>query len=191
MIRKLPFILLLVLLASCATKPEDPFAEMDAASQKTFDAYSKLAKHDHPTSVILHEGLPHQMWDAELLESERNTKETIEIEGYPFYSEPKTIEGKEAEEILEILLNPELFVPYGGMKLCGGYHPDYDITTMLGSEDFHIQVCFGCHEVKLIGESQTITIDMKKGTIDQIRPLLLAHHDQRPESDFFRAQNNE
>lgn len=125
------------------------------------------------------------MWESELLKKEKERDDVVEIGGFGFYTDFWKIE--DPERIFDVILNPDHFERYGGPKLCGGYHPDYNFIVKKGSDLLHIQVCFGCHELKTIeGENERI-VDMADGTNDLIRELLRRYFKNRPESEIYKA----
>src|SRR5437867_5072942 len=49
--------------------------------------------------VLLYEGLPHDFWEAELLQSELRRKKTLKLHGYPFYEELLVLKSDDAEQL--------------------------------------------------------------------------------------------
>ncbi|MDB5386806.1 MAG: hypothetical protein JWM11_2452 [Planctomycetaceae bacterium] len=109
------------------------------------------------------EGLPHQWYESELLESELRTKQTIEDHGFPFYAKSQQISSEDAGKIKRILLNPWSYrrrAP-NTKKTCGGYHPDYALEWTDTDGKHQIQRCFGCGEVKLYGPVNDAHYDLQ------------------------------
>jgi hypothetical protein len=100
--------------------------------------------------VEVFEGLPHQFDEAELLEAELARKETVNIGGFPFYAEPISVDSRTLESIAAGCRSPASYAPWSGLKLCGGFHPDWCVTFGEGETSWHLLICFGCRELKLL-----------------------------------------
>src|SRR6476646_8336235 len=61
--------------------------------------------------LILHEGLPHPANEAELFESEKKTKKTVTIAGWPFYTEPLELKEADKTKLVELLGQEKTFRP--------------------------------------------------------------------------------
>jgi len=77
--------------------------------------------------VRLYEGTPHNGWERDLLRRELATDPHIELHGYSFYKEPLRLKAGDGERLTRLFTDKGSFMPYGGPKTCGGYHPDYGI----------------------------------------------------------------
>lgn len=131
--------------------------------------------------VVLHEGLPHPMWERELLQRERETKPVRELHGYPFYRETLPLREDEARKITETLAAPAMYAPFSGEKKCGGFHPDYAVEWRRG-EDVHLALlCFGCEEVMLFGPGIESRHDLRNAKA--VQEVLASHHKNRPVHD--------
>lgn len=129
-------------------------------------------------AVVLHEGLPHPVFEAALLERERASGSVEELHGYAFYREPLALTGEEAREITEAMASPDQFLPFSGEKKCGGFHPDYAVEWRRGGEVYTALVCFGCEEVKLFGPGMASRHDMRAA--ERFGEVLGRHHKNRP-----------
>ena len=95
------------------------------ASKKFEDLKPLAATIARADRVILHEGLPHPAEDRAFA-TERKTKKTIDIGGSLFYAEPLALKEEDVKKLTGLLTEETTFVPFGGVKKCGGFHPDYD-----------------------------------------------------------------
>ena len=131
----------------------------------------------HATSLTLYEGLPHQAFDRELMESEIVTKKTIHWHDFPFYERPLTASTADVETLRSLCENPDSFCAYRGPKLCGGFHPDYCLSWTDGEESYDLLICLGCIEVKFFGGGHELLADIRSR---QLKQILRRYHDQRP-----------
>ena len=67
---------------------------------------------------------------------------------------------------------PALYQPYGGPKLCGGYHPDYCFEWHSPQGTVYILLCTGCHEVIIIGGGTEVHCDLNSAPAKELEKLL-------------------
>src|SRR5262249_45595205 len=116
--------------------------EVDLTPHKGFaEAIAKAEK------VVLYEGLPHQQGERNLRKKELREKEVVWLHGHPYYAETPALKAADVEALTALVSRRESFHAWGGMKWCGGYHPDYLIEWSMGKETYQMAVCLGCHEV--------------------------------------------
>jgi hypothetical protein len=134
---------------------------------------------ENPQSIRVYEGLPHQSYEGELLEQERNTKAVRELHGFPFYRESLVVEKQDAVQLATILADSTVWTEFSGEKKCGGFHPDYAIEVARGGETYVALLCFGCGEGKIYQGSVEGRYDMN------LKPKLVLDKYQvnRPQSD--------
>ena len=133
------------------------------------------------TTTILHEGLPHQGWEVSLFESERAAKPHVESHGHLFYSEIIVPTPQDSVQIALIARNAATFEEWGGMKLCGAYHPDWLIEWQLPDGTSHqLHFCFGCHEVKIYGPDWRLYCDVTQDGYNKLRTILERYARNRP-----------
>lgn len=132
-------------------------------------------------TVALHEGLPHQMFERELLRQEKETKQVRIIHEYPFYEQPLEMAAEDARAITAILDDPAsygTFWPVLSEKLCGGFHPDYAVEWRRGQDSYHALLCFGCGEVELFGPLLGSRHDLRAE--EKLKAILLKYRRSRP-----------
>lgn len=112
------------------------------------------------TEVRLYEGLPHQVYEHELLDQELNTKKTITLHKFPFYQELLPVTSEDANRLTTMFGDEQAILPYRGVerlpdgrlvvagRACGGFHPDYCIEWVAQGEVYQLLVCFGCTEAR-------------------------------------------
>lgn len=138
---------------------------------------------DSPNGFVIFEGLPHQGWEHDLLKTEVASKKTIKIHGFHFYSKLLTPSEGDRRSLITALADEGGIVEWGGMKLCGGYHPDYTVQWR-GSDGglYQALICFGCHEIKLYGDGMQLYADLSERTYEMLKSTLLPYGDQRPKT---------
>jgi hypothetical protein len=130
--------------------------------------------------ILLFEGLPHQLFAAELLEQELRTKKTVNVHAFPFYEEPLELKQADATELTLVFRDRKSFKSYHGLKACGGFHPDYCVEWHIGQEIDRALICFGCHEVMLFGSGSELYCDMADKASERLWGLLEPYHKNRP-----------
>lgn len=133
-------------------------------------------------TLVLHEGLPHQHFEAELLKKELADKKTRKIGDHAFYKETLGLEAGVADKLIGILSNGANYrpIPEGMAKACGGFHPDYAIQWSEGGEMAYALVCFGCDEIKFARARAPAHYDLAPGASRQLKALLSPHRKNRP-----------
>jgi hypothetical protein len=67
-----------------------------------------------------------------------------------------------------------------GEKRCGGFHPDYAVVATCDDGEYTVLICFGCHEILIIGPRSSLRCDMAGETYKPIESLLKAYQLNRP-----------
>lgn len=131
-------------------------------------------------AMSLYEGLPHQRSEREALASERRSKPVVELDGYPFYAEPLELRADDGARLTEILGAAATILPWSGVKLCGGYHPDYALEWRRGEQRYRAHLCFGCEEVKLHGPGIALYYDLSESAVQALWARLRGYRNNRP-----------
>ncbi len=129
-------------------------------------------------TIEVFEGLPHQMWDKELLAVELKRKDTQVICKFPFYTPSTTASNSEA--LRKLLSSADSITEYGVPKRCGGYHPDYCVSWLAGETTYHALICFGCHEIIFYDGKTSLIYDLKNKAPEQFQKLLAIYEVKRP-----------
>lgn len=129
--------------------------------------------------LILHEGLPHHE-EAELLTSEKRTKSTRVLHGFPFYRESLEIASADETEIRRLLGTTSSFEKSEGVRLCGGFHPDYAIEWRYQDATFRMLICFGCEEINVYGPDRSLYCVLKNDPAKKVRTILQTYRKNRP-----------
>ena len=135
--------------------------------------------------IVLLEGLPHPQWQTKLLAQELRTHETIRLQDFPFYLEPLSLTRHDTEDLLVIFHDPNSFSKKAegprGMKLCGGFHPDYALEFHVGADTYHALLCLGCAEIQVYSSTLSAYCDISKEAHTQFKLILEPYRKNRPQ----------
>jgi len=124
------------------------------------------------------------MFEHEQFDKERTSKQVIERHGWLFYAQPLPIEAADLDPLRAACSDPTRFHLPCGIKMCGGFHPDYQLSWKQGDRSFDVQFCFGCGEARLfMGDTLAVEADISRRFF---LDLLEHYHGQRPEHAFAR-----
>jgi len=105
---------------------------------------------DEAAELYVFEGLPHPLFEEDLFQSETTRDDTTLIGGFPFYTPEFLVDANSSAGLKKALTNPKNYAEFVAEKLCGGFHPDYAISWLDGSEKVSILLCFNCEEVLFV-----------------------------------------
>ena len=112
------------------------------------------------TVSSFHLGLPHNYFASdEFLKSVWFTF-TTSHHGYRFRSFAWTPSPRFADLVQRLFTEKSTFTPYGGPKLCGGYHADFAVQLDAPKRAVEFMVCLGCHEVLLFAPSGECIVEL-------------------------------
>jgi len=133
-------------------------------------------------SVNVYEGLPHHMFERDLLTTESKRKDTEMIGSFGFYTPPIAVTNPEV--LKRILSSPDTIQMFAGEKRCGGFHPDY--VVQWSSEDgsrFFAQICFGCHEIIYSDGKNEYRYDFESEPFEKLKKELAPYAKKRPKKN--------
>jgi hypothetical protein len=122
-----------------------PPASAYTESFKNFDELADFISSSG--SLEIYEGLPHDVWERNAYESEKSSKDTVQIEGTYFYRKPVEVPEEAKRQLKTLSVAKSSFVPYGGPNACGGFHADWCLVWKNGDDVRSVHICFGCHEM--------------------------------------------
>lgn len=122
-------------------------------------------------ALTLYEGLPHPMYETEVLEAEKNAKPTVDLHGYPFYRATLSLKPDDERSVKEILSTAATYEPFGGEKKCGGFHPDFAFAWTISGKRQACLICFGCKEIKVFRSGNETRFDIADAPQTDTRPL--------------------
>lgn len=131
--------------------------------------------------AVIYEGLPRPDFESNLFQSEKRTKPTVKIHGYYFYKEPTEFSRDDTVEFESMLATDSAFIDWGGLKLCGEYHPDFAIEWQdAAGSQYDALICFGCNEAKFYGPGVPLHCDVGRTASKILRPMLFKYGKNRP-----------
>ena len=137
--------------------------------------------------LTLYEGLPHGMYEEDLLKGELKSKQTIQLHDFAFYRESLEVKRDDATKLSALIGDNAAFKDVSGLpKPCGGFHPDFAIEWSSGGRVYHCLICFGCDEAKLYGRHSERYCDIAADARKGIREILKSYRKNRPESEHFK-----
>lgn len=131
--------------------------------------------------LTLYEGLPHQFYEPEAYEQEKN-KPTVQLEGFPFYREPLELTKADRQALKDLIGDPGSLKAYSGEKKCGGFHPDYAVEWTDGKTSRYYLICFGCSEAKVSTFAGTTVYDITPHVRERLKTLLSPYRKNRPDT---------
>jgi hypothetical protein len=174
--KSLIIIFALLTVFGCASRPERPNSYAPPVQPVSAGSYVNWRQFgliiDKATSVYVYEGTPRNY----NTEKRGPARSIIMIDGFEFYADAKRLDASKIEAINELIRNRTAFLDYGGMKLCGGFHPDYCIEWRF-EEDGQISksrafACLGCHEWRLVDNMSALHSDMADFVTTKLISLL-------------------
>jgi hypothetical protein len=105
-------------------------------------------------------------------EGKTNSRATVRLHAFDFYKEKLTISDDVGEKLSKWFNDPGTFDDWDGEKKCGGFHPDYAIEWMNGSESVMVLFCLSCHEIKAYLGNRAVRLNVKKKAYDYVKELL-------------------
>jgi hypothetical protein len=134
------------------------------------------------TEVTVYEGLPHHLFEVQLFKKEAKRSDIFWLHGIPFYEKPLAVTNTDLERLRGLYIDPKNHRETSGMKLCGGFHPDYCITWRKGSEQVQVLVCLGCADWLTFSGKRYLYEEFPEGVWKELRGILTPYVAQRPKS---------
>jgi len=169
-----------------------------------FNNYSPLAaKISQANKVALFEGLPHHVFEYEILERELKRRDILKIRSYPFYQEKLLLSAEDASKLTRLFCDEKNFGPNRAfvlmgyrtrnpagsvtkiVKACGGFHPDYCVEWDVQGNVYQMLICFGCEEIKCFGPSQQLYCDVGNAGLKQFGEVLKKYRKNRPATQWW------
>lgn len=133
-------------------------------------------------NVTLFEGLPHQKYESDLLKAESKRKDTIGMDGFPFYSETLEMKEDDKHQLLSMLTNRGSFETQFWAKSCGGFHPDYALQLSTQGTNYFVQICLGCGDIRVISPDASQEFSLTERAANRLHKLLDRYHKNRPKT---------
>lgn len=117
----------------------------DAAFNRTLRMCKQASK------VEVFEGLPHQMFEPELLAQEQQRSDVFQNRDFDFYEPALSLPGDEFDCFISRVVSRRTYRAWRGFKACGGFHPDFLLRFHSADGTIDVQICLGCGEALLFG----------------------------------------
>ncbi len=179
MLRTIAFLAsIAILLAACSAPDEQTPLSKEASSK------IRLAIKDS-AHVYVHEGLPHQMFERDLLATESQRSDTIEIGSFRFYT--PSVSATNPDLLKRILSSADSIILHepNTYKLCGGFHPDYAIEWFGPNQKrYNALICFGCADIIYTDGKNNYSYELEKEVYKTLKDALSQYAKKRPTSAF-------
>ena len=130
-------------------------------------------------SLNFYDGLPHPGWEKEIFDVEIKSQATLKSRGHYFYSSAITLSPADAAHVHALAVEVSSFSEWGGMKTCGGYHPDWLIRwTTADGQGHEMHLCFGCREAKFYGPGYQLYSDISPKAFESFKKVLTPYGSQ-------------
>lgn len=92
---------------------------------------------------------------------------------FKFFDPPHPVSGERLRILNKSLTRADVFAPFGGPKLCGGFHPDYLLEWKSQGKHYQALFCFGCHEIRWFeAEEYEVRCDMTESGAKSLKGAL-------------------
>jgi len=129
-------------------------------------------------SISIYEGLPHQVFERDLMERERARSDIFWIAKFPFYA--PALKPEDQQSLKSILSAASTLKLFAGEKMCGGFHPDFCVSWDSEQRTFNALICFGCHEIIFELEGKTFRYDLNQNAYEELMRVLSVYAVKRP-----------
>ena len=137
-------------------------------------------------SVVLYEGLPHQVYEWQELKQELKSKPVVMIDNYSFYRTQIMLKDADIQRLRVYFDSAESFKPSIGSKRCGGFHPDYCLQWItLGGNTVNCHLCFGCEELQAHQGTEYFHCDM---ITQPLKVILYPYRTNRPLTPLLKGR---
>lgn len=103
------------------------------------------------SKVEVFEGLPHQMFEPELLAQEQQRSDVFQNHDFDFYEPALSLPDDEFDCFISRVVSRRTYRAWQGFKACGGFHPDFLLRFHGADSTIDVQICLGCGEAVLFG----------------------------------------
>ena len=122
-------------------------------------------------TLIIFEGHP-RLRDPAAAVAERTKKASFSRVGEWFYATPLRVSDDVMQALRRLVLDGTKMAR--GVKLCGGFHADFLLRWEGPAGTTDALLCFGCHEVKIVGTGDAVYGDVADEQLKKVRSVLKA-----------------
>jgi hypothetical protein len=121
-------------------------------------------------AATAYKGLAHPRKDFLLYRRQVQSVPHIEFGDFLFHRQPVAVSASGLQQVAAIYSDSANHRERRKVKPCPGFHPDWVLVWQSGGRSWLLQICYGCHEWKLIGPNGTLYTDIS----DAAYPALLS-----------------
>ncbi|MBX3449419.1 MAG: hypothetical protein KF777_07665 [Planctomycetaceae bacterium] len=132
------------------------------------------------SKVEVFEGLPHQMFEPELLAQEQQRSDVFQNHDFDFYEPAFSLPGDEFDGFISKVVSRRTYRAWQGFKACGGFHPDFLLRFHSADGIIDIQICLGCGEALLFGRDGYSYVEISEFARERWKTLQEKSRTKRP-----------
>lgn len=132
------------------------------------------------SKVEVFEGLPHQMFEPELLAQEQQRSDVFQNHDFDFYEPALSLPGNEFSCFISSVVSRRTYRAWQGFKACGGFHPDFLVRFHGTDGSIDVQICLGCGEAVLFGRDGYSYVDISESAREKWTTLRENSRTKRP-----------
>lgn len=121
-------------------------------------------------SATAYKGLAHPRKEFLLYRRQVKTVPHVEFGGFLFHRQPVAVSADGLRQVAAIYTDAANHRERRKVKPCPGFHPDWVLVWQSSGRPWLLQICYGCHEWKLITPGGTLYTDIS----DSAYPALLS-----------------
>ncbi|MCW1886516.1 hypothetical protein OKA04_17390 [Luteolibacter flavescens] len=113
-----------------------------------------------PEIQEVYQGLAHPYGNKDAFVRQLWESPNRSILGYRFHEQQEMLAPDLKEKMARVLSRQDSFTPYGGPKMCGGYHADFAVKLGGDGQVRWMLVCLGCGEVLIKSDDGEVICDL-------------------------------
>jgi hypothetical protein len=119
-----------------------------------------------------YKGLAHPRKDFLLYRRQVKTVPHVEYGGFLFHREPIAVSSDGLKQVADLYADESNHRARRKVKPCPGFHPDWVLVWQASGQPWLLQICYGCHEWKLIGPNGTLYTDISDAAYPALKSVL-------------------
>lgn len=157
---------------SAAQPVDEALMRPTAATEFTVLLARLAGEINRARTLTIFEGHP-RLLDRTAAAAEHTRKPSFKRLGESFYAAPLEATDELDRNLRRLVLQGVKVSR--GVKLCGGFHADFLLRWQGPAGEAEALLCFGCHEVKIVGIGGALYADLSAEQVDALRKLLNAY----------------
>ncbi|MFM7182354.1 MAG: hypothetical protein ACKO2G_12940 [Verrucomicrobiales bacterium] len=123
-------------------------------------------------NAVAYKGLAHPRKDFILYQKQVKTVPHVEYGDFLFHREPVAVPADGLKQVAAIYTDESNHRARRKVKPCPGFHPDWVLVWQSSGRQWLLQICYGCHEWKLIGPNGTLYTDISDSAYPALKSIL-------------------